>query len=108
MKSWLLFLLGTLAYFDLRFMNRKDKGKFDLKFWFLDNWPELLFTFILDLIAMIILMDADTSLTQWLAAKLPDGLVLPAKLIFAAFCGLGFGKIGYEMVQRTVKKPKNE
>lgn len=104
MKAWLLFLLGTLAYFDLRFINRKDKSNFDIKFWFKDNWPELLFTFLLDLIAMIILMDSDTSITDWLNSKIPLGLVLPAKLIFAAFCGLGFGHLGYEMIQKTVKK----
>jgi len=104
MKSWLLFLLGTLAYFDLRFINRKDKSNFDIKFWLRDNWPELVFTFILDLIAMIILMDSDTNITLWLTSKLPMGLVLPSKLVFAAFCGLGFGKIGYEMIKKTVKK----
>ena len=106
MKAWLLFLLGTIAYFDLRFINRKDKSVFDIKFWFKDNWPELLFTFILDLIAMIILMDSDTNITAWLIRILPDGLVLPAKLLFAALCGLGFGHLGYEMIQKTLKKKK--
>jgi hypothetical protein len=108
MKAWLLFLLGTLAYFDLRFMKRKDKTSFDVKFWIKDNWPELLFTFIIDLIAMIILMDADTNITAWLTTKLPDGLVLPAKLLSAAACGLGLGYIGYEFVQRTIKKSKGK
>ena len=106
MKNWLLFLIGTLAYFDLRYINRKDKTNFDVKFWFKDNWPELLFTFLLDLIGMIILMDSDTNITVWLASKLPDGLVVPSKLLFAAFCGLGFGHIGYEMVQKLVKGKK--
>jgi len=106
MKAWFLFLLGTLAYFDLRFIKRKDKSNFDLKFWLKDNWPELVFTFILDLIVMIILMDSETSVTEWLNSKIPLGLVLPSKLIFAALCGLGFGKIGYEMINRTVKKKK--
>jgi len=107
MKSWLLFLIGTLAYFDLRFMKRKDKSNFSISFWFKDNWPELLFTFLLDLIAMIILMDADTNITVWLTEKLPAGLVVPSKLIFSALCGLGFGHIGYEMIQKTFKKGKN-
>jgi hypothetical protein len=106
MKAWLLFVIGTLAYFDLRFINRKDKSVFNIGFWLKDNWPELLFTFLLDLIAMIILMDADTNITAWLTTKLPDGLVLPSKLVFSAFCGLGFGHIGYELIKKTVKKGK--
>ena len=104
MKSWLLFFLGTLAYFLIRFNNRKDKKAFDLKFWLQDNWPELATTFILDLIAMIILMDEGTNLTGWLATKLPEGFVLPGKLLVSAFCGLGFGYLAYEFVQRVVKR----
>lgn len=104
MKSWLLFLIGTLAYFDLRFINRTDKSVFNVKFWLKDNWPELLFTFLLDLIAMIILMDSDTNITAWLSSKIPMGVVLPAKLVFSALCGLGFGYIGYEAIQKTFKK----
>jgi hypothetical protein len=105
MKAWLIFLLGTAAYFFIRYAKRTDKVKdFSIKFWLKDNYPELISTFIIDLIAMIILMDADTNLTVWLASKIPEGLVLPAKLIFAALCGLGFGHIGYELIQKTIKK----
>lgn len=107
MKSWLLFLLGTLAYFLIRYSNRTDKVKdFNVKFWLKDNWPELALTFILDLIAMILLLDQDTNITEFLSKYLPMGLVVSSKLIGAAACGLGIGYGGYEFVKRKIKKAK--
>jgi len=97
MKAWLVFFLGTLGYFAIKFKNRKDKAKeITLTFWWQDNWYQLLPAVILDLILMIIFMDADTDITVWLTGFLPAGLVLSAKLAGAALCGLGLGWVAYE------------
>lgn len=109
MKAWLLFFLGTLIYFLIRYNNRADKSKeFSFKFWFNDNWPELLTTFSLDLLVMIILMDDNTNITGFLASFLPDGLVVPTKLLIGAGCGLGLGAGVYELFKSKLSIKKNE
>jgi len=109
MKAWFLFILGTLAYFDLRYMGREDKEKgFDIVFWLKDNWPELSLALILDVIAMIILMDSDANITVFVAKYLPDGLVLPVKLLVSAGCGLGLGYGVYEFVKKFIKKKSDK
>lgn len=108
MKSWFLFFLGTLGYFLHRYIHRKDKQSFDLRFWLQDNWPELLLAFIFDLAAMIIVMDPDTAidLTQ-LLSQLPVGLVVSAKLVSAFACGFGIGWGVYTVLKKKVKDQLN-
>jgi hypothetical protein len=109
MKSWGLFFLGTLVYFLIRFTNRTDKSKeVTIKFWFKDNWPELVVTFSLDLMAMIVLMDDDTNVTGFLTSFLPDGLVVPAQLMIGAACGLGIGAGIYELFKSKLAAKKEQ
>ena len=104
MKSWILFLLGTLAYFLIRYVNRTDKVKdFNLKFWIKDNWPELSVAVILDIAVMIILMDENTNITAWLSTYLPAGIVVSAKLALSLACGLGLGAGVYELFKKKLK-----
>ena len=57
-KSWVLFFLGTLAYFFYRYINRSDKSKeWSWKFWLNENFPELALSFIIDLALAIIALD---------------------------------------------------
>lgn len=105
MKTWLLFLIGSLIYFMIRYLNRTDKVKdFNLWFWFKDNYPELIVAFGLDLLFMIILTDDGVNVSGFLAKHLPEGIVVPAELIIGAACGLGLGYAGYEFIQKTIKK----
>jgi len=107
MKAWLLFILGTFAYFLIRYANRTDKTKeFNLKFWLKDNWPEMSVALILDVAVMIILMDADTNITQWLSTFLPPGIVVSAKLAAGLFCGLGLGAGIYEVFKKKLSDNK--
>jgi len=104
MTAWLLFILGTLAYFLIRYAGRTDKRPdFDLGFWFKDNWPELTIALLLDLAVMIILMQSDTDITVWLGKYLPDGVVVSSKLILSLACGLGLGWGIYEIFNKKVK-----
>lgn len=105
MKTWLLFGIGSLIYFMIRYIGRTDKAKdFSLAFWFKDNIPELSVVFGLDLILMIILSDSRVNVSGFLAKHLPEGIVVPAELIIGAACGLGLGYAGYEFIQKTIKK----
>ena len=107
MKTWLLFILGTFAYFLIRYTKRRDKAPgFSFKFWIRDNRPELTVALILDVAAMIILMDADTSITEWLKTFLPAGVAVSAKLLAALACGLGLGAGAYEVFKKKLKSGK--
>lgn len=107
MKSWVLFTLGTIAYFILRYDGRKDKSKeFDLLFWLKDNWVQLSGAFILDLIAMILITDPDIDISGWLMTLtfIPQGLVPLIMLAIPAGCGLGLGWGAYEFLKLFLKK----
>lgn len=105
MKAWLLFFLGTLAYFINRYNGRKNKlPEFDLVFWIKDNWPELILTVIIDLAAMIILMDAGTAVDMsTFLSKLPIGIVLSGKLALSFACGFGLGAGVYQLFKKKCK-----
>ena len=79
-----------------------------IKFWFKDNWPELIVTFALDLMAMILLMDDDTNITGFLDSFLPDGLVVPVKLMIGSACGLGIGAGIYELFKSKLAAKKDQ
>ena len=105
MKYWFMFLLGTLAYFVRKYIYRSKKTvAFDLKYWALDNWPELLFAFIFDLAAMIILLDPETAIDLNTLQWVPEGMVLPAKLVLSFVIGYG-GAYG---IYSTFKKKVND
>jgi hypothetical protein len=107
--EWLVFLIGTLLYFFMKFNGRTDKTKEpSLKFWWKDNWPELVLAFGFDTLAMVILMNKGTDLTGFLASKLPAGIVLPTRLIIGAACGLGIGGGIYELISGKCKKVKEK
>ena len=109
MKAWLLFLLGSIAYFLIRYNGRTDKSKeLDMKFWWKDNAPEFVLSFILNLAVMLIFMDADTNITEWLTSFLPSGIVVPIKLVVGFACGLGLGKGVYELFKEKLKRHGEE
>jgi len=105
MKAWVLFALGTLAYFLNRYSNRTDKTIApSFSFWMKDNWSQLLLAFIFDLAAMMLVMDAGTTVdvTNWLN-QLPIGIVVPGKLLLAFGCGFGLGAGAYELLKKRSK-----
>ena len=111
MKAWLLFILGTLAYFFIRLMGRTDKDKsLDITFWFKDNWIQLGAAGILDLIAMIIFTDPSINITGWLMTLsfIPQGLIGLIMLAIPAACGLGLGWGAYEFVKLFLKKKSDK
>ena len=109
MKEWVLFILGTLAYFIFRYDSRNDKSKeFDLWFWLKDNWVQLSGAFILDLIAMLLITDPDIDISGWLIKFIPEGLVSLTVLAIPAACGLGLGWGAYEFVKLFLKKKSDK
>jgi len=109
MTAWLLFILGTLAYFLIRYTGRADKTKsFDIGFWLKDNWAEMATALVLDLAVMIILIQNDTNITLWLNKYLPEGVIVSSKLVISLACGLGLGMGIYEIFHKKVKDTINK
>ena len=111
MKEWVLFILGTLAYFIFRYDSRTDKSKeFDLWFWVKDNWVQLSGAFILDLIAMLLITDPDIDISGWLMTLtfIPQGLVPLIMLAIPPACGLGLGWGAYEFIKLFIKKKSDK
>lgn len=104
MKAWFLFFLGTLAYFLVRYINRKEKRPdFTLSFWIKDNWQELILAFIFDLAAMLIILDPNTAidLTK-LFSSLPADIVVSSTLVLSFVIGYGGGWGVYAMIKKKV------
>lgn len=103
-KSWILFFLGTLAYFFYKYLNRKNKQlKGDFRFWIIDNWQELVFAFVFDFAVMMILMDPGTIFDLSNVTWFPSWLILPAKLTGSFIIGFGGGVSAYNMVKKKIR-----
>lgn len=103
MKTWVLFFLGTLFYFWQRYCRRDKKTiGFSIKFWLKDNAPEFVTTIILDVAAMLILLDQNTIIdfSKWL----PEGWALSGNLVIAFGIGAGLAKVWYELFKKKVTK----
>lgn len=113
MKAWILFFLGTLAYFLYKYLTRKDKTTtLSPLYWWNDNWPELLFAFVFDLAVMLIFIDPDTKIDLAQITWFPKWLALPVKLAGSFLIGYGGGLTVYAIFKRKVKyelnkKPEN-
>jgi hypothetical protein len=108
MKAWILFFLGSIAYFLYRFTTRRTKADFDFKFWMKDNWPELLLTFIFDFAAVLILLDPETNIDITKIEWMPSWLFLPFRLVGAFLTGYGGGWAIYSIFKKKVKYKLNE
>ena len=104
MKSWVLFFLGTLAYFLYKYINRSSKqSTLNIRFWIQDNWPELLFAFIFDLAAVLILLDPATAIDLTQVGWWPLWLSLPIQLVGPFFVGYGGGLVVYKLFKKKVQ-----
>jgi len=108
MKAWILFFIGTLAYFLYKYINRSKKTiGFKLGFWIQDNWPELVLSFIVDFAMALVFLDktpaVDFSQITWIPVWLKARAVLQ---LFAFFLGYGGGLIVYNILKKKVKDVK--
>ena len=106
MITWILNIIGILIYFINKYAGRRNKTKFSFKFWFADNWPELVSTLLLNIALMLLLLQPETTINidGWLAQNVPFGLAIAVKPLFAFLLGLGLSSFLYGMFRRKLKK----
>lgn len=104
-KAWLLFLLGTIAFFLYRYIRRDDKSKaLSVRYWIKDNWQEFLLCLIFDFAAMIVLLDNSTIVDlSKLWSFLPADVTVSTKLVLSFIIGYGGGWGIYNMLKKKVQ-----
>lgn len=70
MMNWILALVGLAIYFVVRYSGRKNRTKFNVRFWLKDNWPEILVSILATFAFLVILLDPEAEID--LAALLKD------------------------------------
>jgi len=108
MKVWILFFIGTLAYFLYKYINRSKKTiGFSLKYWARDNWAELTLAFIVDFAMALIFLDSTSAIDFTQVTSIPPWLSSDGALqLFAFFLGYGGGVIVYNILKKKVKDAK--
>ena len=106
MVNWILNLIGVMIYFINKYANRKNKTKFNGKFWFRDNWPELACTLLLNIALMLLLMQPETNINidELIKENRPFSLQLAVKPFFSLLLGLGLSAVFYKMFKSKTKK----
>lgn len=108
MKAWFLFLLGSLAYFLVRYGDDKKKmskmvADFDLGYWWRHNWNELVVMAIFDLAMVLVLFDPETGIDLTQISWIPPYLTFPVKVVGAFLIGYGGGYSMYTLFKKKEK-----
>ena len=99
-----LCLLGVVIYFLNRFANRKQKSHVSLRYWWGDNWPELITTLALNAALMIIIhLPGSTVSFERIFAALPFDLSVSGLPTLSFFLGLGLTASFYKMFKAKAK-----
>lgn len=106
MTNWILNLIGILTYFINRFANRKNKTKFNFRFWLRENMPELLSTLLINIALMLLLMQPETNINidTWLKDNVPFAMQIAIKPLFSLLLGLGLSAFLYGLFRKKVNK----
>ena len=106
MVNWILNLIGVMIYFINKFANRKNKTKWNGRFWLNDNWPELATTLLINIALMLLLMQPETNINidEWLKANVPFALQIAIKPLFSLLLGLGLSAFLYGMFKKKTRR----
>ena len=106
MINWILNLIGIAIYFLNKYAGRKNKTKFNSKFWLKDNFPELASTLLINVALMLLLMQPETNINidEWLKANVPFALQIAIKPLFSLLLGLGLSAFLYGMFKKKTRR----
>jgi len=106
--NWIINIIGILIYFNSRYIKRKNKSKFNLKFWLKDNLPEFINTALFDLGCMLIITRPETqiNISNFIVKYVPWLVVGDTimKLIISFGLGLGLAALFYSIFKAKTKK----
>ena len=106
MINWILNIIGIAIYFLNKYAGRKNKTKFNAKFWLKDNFPELASTLLINLALMLLLMQPETNINidDLIKEHVPFALQVAVKPLFSLLLGLGLSSFLYSLFRKKVKK----
>jgi hypothetical protein len=104
----LLNFIGILIFFLNKFNGRKDKTtEPSIKFWFKDNWPELVIISLFDMALMILLVFGGLKLDfTKLLPSLPDGVTVAGDWAACFLIGLFLAWAFYALIKKKVEDSK--
>ena len=106
MINWILNTIGMLIYFIQRYAGRRNKTKFNFKFWLNDNWPELVTSVLFNVALMLLLMQPETNINidDLIKEHVPFALQIAIKPLFSLLLGLGLSAFLYGMFKKKTYK----
>ena len=106
MINWILNTIGMLIYFIQRYAGRRNKTKFNFKFWLNDNWPELVTSILFNVALMLLLMQPETNINidDFLKENVPFALQIAIKPLFSLLLGLGLSAFLYGMFKKKTRR----
>lgn len=106
MINWILNIIGMLIYFIQRYAGRRNKTKFNFKFWLNENWPELVTSVLFNVALMLLLMQPETNINidDLIKEHVPFALQIAIKPLFSLLLGLGLSAFLYGMFKKKTYK----
>ena len=104
MLVWLIAFLGIALSFFIKYAKRTNKERtWSFTFWFKDNWPEVVASFLSMFILVIIFQRTEFDSTP-LIEKIPWITSLPMDLVAAALAGYLNNTLWYAIVKKAKGK----
>lgn len=97
-----MMFLGIFINFLAKYRLKSNEDNFNVKYWFKDNWPELLQSTLFSTAIVFLFVHPDTTvnpeeLYKWLQRflPLPEGVIFPMNLFIPFIIGLTINNIVY-------------
>ena len=101
---WLIAFLGIVLSFFVKYAKRTAKEKsWSFTYWFKDNWPEVIASFLSMFILVIIFKQTEFDQSA-LVEKIPWVTSLPMDLVSAALAGYLNNTLWYAIVKKAKRK----
>lgn len=99
----LINILGIITFFFVRFANRTDKtAQPSLKFWFKDNWEQLICITLIDIALMLLVFQGGFKISFENLPGLPTWVQIIGDSAMYYLVGLVFSFFGYEAYKKLI------